>query len=148
MHDKIIVNAAKAGFTSSQIQIIGCGAEDIERIVQELGGEKVDTLVSILSLCGIPNAKDTLNALVRDALKPGGMFLFYEHVRCDPSPTLIWWQTLWTFFWEPVLGCRLDNPTHVWIDSLEYWDKKEVWGKLPSEDPNLFWHRVGKYTKK
>ncbi|KAG8834030.1 hypothetical protein FRC17_009668, partial [Serendipita sp. 399] len=147
MHEKIVENATKAGFQPSQIQIIGFGAEMTEKILESLGGEQVDTLVSILTLCGIPDTEEALKRMVRDLLKPDGQLLFYEHVHCDPSPTLAWWQTFWTFFWEPLFGCRLDQPTHVYIERAFSWDRREVWGKLPEEAPRLFWHRVGCYRK-
>ncbi|KAG8834943.1 hypothetical protein FRC18_001268 [Serendipita sp. 400] len=148
MHEKIVENATKAGFQASQIQIIGHGAEKTAEILEALNGGQVDTLVSILTLCGIPNTEETLKRMIKDLLKPGGQLLFYEHVRCDPEPTLVWWQTFWTFLWEPLVGCRLDQPTHVYIERASEWDERGVWGKLPEEVPKLFWHRVGCYRKK
>lgn len=148
MHDTIIMNATKAGFSPDQIQVIGHGAEETAEILKALGGEQVDTIISILSLCGVPDAEGSISRMIRDILKPRGLFLFYEHVRCDPSPTLMWWQTFWTPLWQPIIGCRLDKPTHIYIEKLDLWEKREVWGKLPSEEPNLFWHRTGFYVKK
>lgn len=148
MHDKIVLNATKAGFSPDQIQIIGHGAEETDKILNALDGDQVDTIVSILSLCGIPNAENSVARMAKDILKPGGEFLFYEHVRCDPSPTLIWWQSFWTPVWQAVVGCRLDKPSHTYVEKLNVWEERKVWGKLPSEQPNLFWHRVGVYKKK
>jgi hypothetical protein len=147
MHSSIISNATKAGFNASQIQIITCGAEETDKIAEALQGLHVDTIVSTLTLCGVPDMKNTLERLVTRMLKAGGSFLFYEHVRCDPSPTLAWWQTFWTPFWEPIVGCRLDMPTHIYVEELGLWEKREVWGKQ-DELPNLFWHRVGHYVKR
>jgi hypothetical protein len=147
MHGSIISSATKAGFDASQIQIITCGAEETDKIAEALQGLHVDTIVSTLTLCGVPDLKDTLEKLVTRILKAGGSFLFYEHVRCDLSPTLAWWQTFWTPFWRPIVGCRLDIPTHVYVEELGLWEKREVWGKQ-DELPNLFWHRVGHYVKR
>jgi hypothetical protein len=147
MHSCIVSSATKAGFSASQIQIIACGAEETDKIADALQGLYVDTIVSTLVLCGIPDVKSTLERLITRMLKPGGSLLFFEHVRCDPSPTLAWWQTFWTPFWEPILGCRLDKPTHVYVEELDLWEKREVWDK-PDERPNLFWHRVGHYVKR
>jgi len=148
MHDTLVKNAIKAGFSPDQIQIIGCGAEETTSIINALHGKQVDTIFSVLSLCGVPNAEKSLERMARDVLKPGGRFLFYEHVRCDPSPVLIWWQTFWTPLWQAVVGCRLDQPTHYYVEKLELWDKREVWGRSPNEEPSLFWSRVGYYVKK
>lgn len=147
MHSAIVSNAIKAGFDPPQVQIIGCGAEETDKILDALQGTQVDCIVSILTLCGIPDVKDTLEGLMRRVLKPGGSFLFYEHVRCDPSPVLTWWQTFWTPICRPAMGCRLDSPTHVYIEELDVWEQREVWGKK-DELPNLFWHRVGCYVKR
>jgi SAM-dependent methyltransferase len=148
MHGTLVTNAIKAGFSPERIQIMGCGAEDATAIIKALDGEKADTIISVLSLCGVPDAEGSLERMVRDVLKPGGKLLFYEHVQCDPSPTLMWWQTFWTPLWQAVLGCRLDKPTHLYVERLDSWEQREVWGKLPTEEPSLFWHRVGCYVKK
>lgn len=148
MHETLVRNAIKAGFTSEQIQIIGCGAEDATAMLKALDGEQVDTMLSVLSLCGIPDTESSLARMATDVLKPGGKLLFYEHVQCDPSPTLIWWQKFWTPLWQAIIGCRLDKPTHLYVERLDLWEKREVWGKLPSEGPNLWWHQVGCYVKK
>jgi SAM-dependent methyltransferase len=148
MHETLVTKAMKAGFSPERIQIIGCGAEDTAAIMKALDGEQVDTIISILSLCGIPDAEGSLERMVRDILTPGGKLLFYEHVQCDLSPALTWWQTLWSPLWQAVVGCRLDKPTHLYVERLDLWEQREVWGKLPTEEPNLWWHRVGCYVKK
>lgn len=148
MHDKIIMNATKAGFQPSQVQVIKCGAEDTDRIVKELAGEQVDTIISILSFCGVPDAKGSLERMADRVLKPGGMFLFYEHVRCTISPTLVWWQSVWTqLLWGPILGCSLDKPTHIYVEELDVWETRKRWDK-EGETPNLFWHQAGYYVKR
>ncbi|CAG7851388.1 SubName: Full=Uncharacterized protein {ECO:0000313/EMBL:CCA75222.1} [Serendipita indica DSM 11827] len=144
MHKHIPANAVKAGFEPAQIQMISCSAEETEKILEALGGEQVDTLVSILGLCGIPDVKKSVAVLTDKVLKLGGVFLFYEHVRCDSSPTLAWWQAVWTPICEPILGCRLDKPTHHIIDALDIWEDRKLEGKVPEEPPNLFWHRYRK----
>ena len=67
-----------------------------------------DCVVTTLVLCMVRDA----DAVVREArrvLKPGGEFLFYEHV-VSPRPPGQWWQhklnPLWKCF---TTGCNLDR---------------------------------------
>ncbi|KIM83932.1 hypothetical protein PILCRDRAFT_419101 [Piloderma croceum F 1598] len=50
--------------------ILSCGAEDVSSELQE--PNSVDTLISIFTLCSVPEPEQTLSALVRNVLKPGG----------------------------------------------------------------------------
>jgi ubiquinone/menaquinone biosynthesis C-methylase UbiE len=88
MHDEIRRVAAKAGYFEhdGSLKILGCGAGDVDTVVEALGGVEgqcVDTMTAILTLCTIPDGKKVIEELVRRVLKPGGVFLYYEHVRSD-----------------------------------------------------------------
>ncbi|TBU27139.1 hypothetical protein BD311DRAFT_724863 [Dichomitus squalens] len=151
MHPEIRITAAKKGFTeeAGTLLILPYGAEQISLIASALGGaHAVDTLVSILSLCSIPDPEQTLRRLVNDALKPGGTLLFYEHVL-SPREDVARWQRFWAPVWVYIMdGCRIDRPTHVWIEKIDAWAEGSVWGKEGEPEEHLFWHRVGRYVKK
>ncbi|KAI8976413.1 S-adenosyl-L-methionine-dependent methyltransferase [Trametes punicea] len=151
MHAEIRTLAATKGFTeaSGSLLILPYGAEEVSLITSALGGPRtVDTLISILTLCSIPEPERTLAALVDDVLKPGGTLLFYEHVLSH-RPDVAWWQRFWTPLWRRAFdGCRLDRPTHVWIANLDQWAEREVMGKEGEEEEHLFWHRAGRFVKK
>ena len=59
MHQGLRENARKAGFGDGQFEIVGCGAEEHEKVRQltGLGKESVDNVVSVLALCGIPDSR-------------------------------------------------------------------------------------------
>jgi hypothetical protein len=92
--------------------------------------------------------------LVTDVLKPGGQFLFYEHVLSHRED-VAWWQRFWTPLWTLGFdGCRLDRPTHLWVERLGVgareggiWREGRSWGKDEEDEENLFWHRAGKFVK-
>jgi len=145
-HDKIREAARNAGFGPSDVDILGYGAEQTDEITRLLGSHRVDTILSVLTLCGVPGEKAMIERLCTDVLNPrGGQLLFYEHVLCDDK-NLAFWQRIWSPLWQPLVGCRLDRPTHKWIDELDVWTTRELSGK-PNEPINLFWHKVGRYVR-
>jgi hypothetical protein len=150
MHPEIRKLAAVKGFTEldDTLLILSCGAEDISSILATLETpNSVDTLISILVLCSIPAPEQSLGALVRYVLKPGGSFLFYEHVLSHRED-VAWWQRFWTPLWKLAFdGCRLDRPTHMWIERMGVWSSGDIWAKEGEDEESLFWHRVGKFVK-
>ncbi len=164
MHGEIRTLANRVGYTETDgtLVILSCGAENVASILATLAPDSqsppVDTLISILTMCSLPDPEPALKRLVRDVLKPGGTLLFYEHVL-SPRPDVAWWQRFWSPIWQiPFDGCRLDRPTHVWIDemrtaiadgtNISVWSDKQLWGKEGEPEEHLFWHRVGKYVKR
>ncbi|KAG8903422.1 hypothetical protein FRB99_003317 [Tulasnella sp. 403] len=154
MHPEIRKNATSAGYSeeAGELVVLDCGAEDFQLINSAVGGEnQVDTIISILTLCSIPEPQATVRNLSLRVLKPGGQFLFCEHVL-SPRNDVRWWQRLWTQIpiWSLCFGgCRLDRPTHTWIAEEGTWDAaaSKTWGKVGDDEENIFWHQVGKFTK-
>lgn len=152
MHPAIRAIAGAAGFTEEggTLLILTCGAEDTTVIKQLISAGQphcIDTIVSVLTLCTIPRPEATMQALVRDVLKSGGLFLFYEHVlspRADVARAQQFWTPMWKVFFD---GCQLDRPTHLWMERISGWEKKEVWGKEGESEENVWWHRLGKFLK-
>jgi ubiquinone/menaquinone biosynthesis C-methylase UbiE len=77
--------------------------------------ETVDTVVGTLVFCTIPNQARAL-AEIHRILKPGGRFLFLEHVRSE-DPGLAKWQDriqpVWSWFGA---GCRPNRDTPAAIE--------------------------------
>ena len=162
MHPRIRTSANGAGFNEEDgtLLILSCSAEDISTILEALGtmDPSVDAIVSVLTLCTVPSPERTIRNLVRDVLKPGGQFLFYEHVL-SPREDIAWWQRAWTPIWAiPFDGCRLDRPIHSWVDGVTLaedngvetsaWNERRLWGKEGESEENLWWHQAGKFVKR
>lgn len=101
--------------------ILSCGAEDISS-VQVLAGlqelNSVDSLISILALCFVPELEQTLSALVRNVLKPGCTLLFCEHVLSSRDD-VAWWRHFRSPVWGLAFdGCKLARSTHLCIESM------------------------------
>jgi len=150
MHEEIRRNANVAGFSedSGTLLILPYGAEEVALITSALQGpHTVDTMVSVLTLCTVPTPEKTIPALIDQILKPGGVLLYYEHVR-NPLEDAAWWQRFWTPIWKVAFdGCCLDRPTDVILERLDVWEQKDIRG-LEGEDPeHLFLHSIGKLKK-
>lgn len=162
MHPRIRTSANDAGFSEEDgtLTILSCGAEDVLSILEALGATQppVDTIVSVLTLCTVPSPERTMRNLVRDVLKPGGQFLFYEHVL-SPRQDVAWWQRAWAPIWAISFGgCRIDRPIHYWVDGMTLtedngvemsaWSERRLWGREGESEENLWWHQVGRFVKR
>ncbi len=89
-----------------------------------LDDESLDTVVSTLVLCTV-DFPDLALAEARRVLRPGGQFLFIEHVRSH-SPSVARWQdrleTPWRHFGA---GCRCNRDTIASIAAAGFATKHE-----------------------
>ncbi len=70
-----------------------------------------DAVVSTLVLCSVPVLEQAL-AEIRRVLKPGGRFVFLEHVAAEDRPKRLKWQRRMEPFWSPISGnCHLTRRT-------------------------------------
>jgi hypothetical protein len=155
MHPRIRERANAAGYTEENgtLLLLPYGAEELEAIAQRVDLNSINTMIDILSLCSLPpqpEPRTVISNLVKGLLAPGGTFIFYEHVL-SPRADVAWWQRFWTPIWSGVLdGCRLDRPTHIWIEEMGpgVWREGKVWGKKDEPEEHLFWHRTGKFIRR
>jgi ubiquinone/menaquinone biosynthesis C-methylase UbiE len=79
------------------------------------GDEVFDTVVSTLVLCSVADVGRALRE-VRRVLRPGGRFLFIEHVAADDRPARLLWQRRIEPLWVHVSGnCHLTRRTDALI---------------------------------
>lgn len=82
--------------------------------------DSVDAVVSTLVLCTVPDVAATL-AEIQRVLKPGGHFLFIEHVAAPSGSRLRrlqgWIRPLWSALAD---GCRPDRDTGAALDAAGF----------------------------
>jgi SAM-dependent methyltransferase len=162
MHKELRAKAAARGFFESpkdgerRLVIISHGAEEldsIKRMLEVSGVTTVDTIISFLTFCSVPNSTTVLPSLIKATLRPGGTLIYFEHVRSH-RPDVAFWQRAWSPIWSIGFdGCQLDIPSDIIIhgmkadDGEEFWKERKAWG-LPDEDiENIWWHQLGQYTR-
>ena len=111
-------------------RVVQAGAESLP-----FEDESFDTVVSTLALCTVPHP-DAALAEVRRVLKPGGRFLFLEHVRSD-DPKRARWQDRLNPAWHAVAnGCNCNRRTLEAIEAAGFAVEDVRRGELP-KSPRL-----------
>jgi ubiquinone/menaquinone biosynthesis C-methylase UbiE len=89
-------------------------ATGVERM--DLPDASQDAVVSSFTLCSVENI-DTALAEIRRVLKPGGRFLFVEHIAADHGTAMARAQTLFRRPWAMIADrCNLMAQTQVAMD--------------------------------
>ncbi|QRW23386.1 methyltransferase domain protein [Rhizoctonia solani] len=150
MHQQIYKMAEKCGFSieKGEVVVLGCGAEDIETIREAVGETgKADTVVSILSLCSVRDAKQILGRLLNEVVRSGGEVLWYEHVK-NPLASVSFWQTVFSPIWGLAFdGCRMCQDTVGILLTATKWGETFVWDIPGQEGRSLMFHQAGRFVK-
>jgi ubiquinone/menaquinone biosynthesis C-methylase UbiE len=95
--------------TSPLARVLRAPAEDLP-----FEADTFDTVVSTLVLCGVDDQERALRE-ARRVLRPGGRFLFMEHVRSD-DPALARFQDRMNWLNRLVVHCDCNRPTLTTIE--------------------------------
>jgi len=111
-------------------------AEVIEAPAESLPFEddSFDTVALTLVLCTVPDPPAALREIAR-VLKPGGRFLFLEHVRADDAKLARWQDRLhgpWYLFGD---GCHCNRDTLGTIEASPLTVEHSETGSLPKAVP-------------
>ncbi len=112
----------------------------------EAEDNSMDAVVSTLVLCSVPNLDSTLQEVLR-VLKPGGRFLFVEHVAAPHGTWLRKLQRGIGPIWQVIAdGCHPDRETWIALDNAGFAsvDYQHFQAPFPIVSP----HIVGVATKK
>jgi ubiquinone/menaquinone biosynthesis C-methylase UbiE len=97
----------------------GHGAQVVQASAERLPfpDGSFDTVISTWALCTVNDPEQSL-AEIRRVLKPGGRFLFLEHVRSEDSERAARWQDRATpFVRRAICGCRPNRRTLATIQA-------------------------------
>ena len=123
-----VARSASEG-TSTPVSFVEASAEAIP-----LDKHSVDTVVTIWTLCSIPQAATAL-AEMRRVLRPGGKLLFVEH-GLAPDESVRWWQDRLTPAWRYISGgCHLNRPIRSMIEAAGFRIDRTETGYMPGPKP-------------
>jgi len=115
----------RAAVSDRQPEVIASGAERLP-----LPDASADTVVATLVLCTVDDPRATVQEVTR-VLKPGGRFLFLEHVRSDDPGSARWQDRLeapWRFVGA---GCHCNRDTLATLRASELEIGHVEHGRLP-----------------
>lgn len=96
--------------------------------------DRFDTAVATLVLCTVPDPAAALREIVR-VLRPGGRFLFLEHVRAS-DPRLARWQDRLERPWQVFgAGCHCNRDTATAIEASGLRPDRLEQGEIPRAVP-------------
>jgi ubiquinone/menaquinone biosynthesis C-methylase UbiE len=96
-----------------------------------LEDESVDSVVGTLVLCSVEEPQHALAEIIR-VLKPGGTFVFVEHVAAPPNTLLRSLQWLVRPVWQCVAdGCRPNRDTLGYIEQAGFRSVQSERFRLP-----------------
>lgn len=140
LHSRLVETAEKNGLATKFI-VLEAGAQPgsllpalkratlVPSTTSSLPEEGVfDSIVAIKSLCSAPqNQLAATVAVIQALLKPGGEFLFFEHVEnnTDRLTMLYAWVVDW--IWPLFMGgCRMDGKVDKVVLGMGGWDERTV----------------------
>lgn len=114
------------------------------------GGEGVfDTVICIKSMCSVPQRQmeETCN-LIYGLLKPGGEFLFFEHVKNETDWITMLYAWLLNWLWPTAMGgCQLDGRVDRVVKQMGTgkgrWDSVDVRDTREFRGWNVFRYAIG-----
>jgi SAM-dependent methyltransferase len=105
----------------------------------------VDVVISTLVLCCVPSPQRCLQEVLR-VLKPGGRFVFIEHVAAPPGTRLRRIQNLVTPLWKRLGdGCHPNRETRVDLEHAGF--EKVTWETITAPTPIVSPQIVGVAVK-
>lgn len=112
----------------------------------ESGDEGVfDTVICVKSMCSAPQDQMVqICTTIQTLLKPGGEFLFFEHVANDRDYITMLWAWLLGWVWPIAMGnCHLNGRVDKVVGQIGGWDSVDVRNTREFRGWNVFRYVVG-----
>ncbi|KAI0406455.1 S-adenosyl-L-methionine-dependent methyltransferase [Xylaria palmicola] len=139
-HHAALRRAVAAAGLRDVYEIVPVGIEDLssrsadaaKRWDGSIEPGSVDCIVSVLCLCSIPDPDRHIRELYK-LLRPGGRWYVYEHVKCEYSWYMQFYQRIINLVWPHFIGgCELCRPTEKTLREAGPWASIDI-GQPPSE---------------
>lgn len=136
---ELVITDTSEGMLGRAVERARASGHDVEAAIASADAlpfpdTSFDTVVATLVLCSVPNQATAL-AEIRRVLKPGGRFLFIEHVRAD-DPGRARWQDRLEGFWQVVGdGCHPNRATLAGIERAGFAIEDLEQGEVPKVPP-------------
>ncbi|KAF2822258.1 methyltransferase type 11 [Ophiobolus disseminans] len=102
-------------------KLLQCGIEDSNILrSEEITEGSLDTVLSIQVLCSVKDTKSVMREVWK-LLKPGGSFVFWEHVKSKDS-TMAVAQACWNPVWSAFVGCHMNRDIMADILAAGEWE--------------------------
>lgn len=157
LHDLLLSNARDTGLDphNGEYIVLEAGAEPSTLIpalhkaglcASDVTGEGIfDTIICVKSMCSVPQDQLTqICTTVQTLLKPGGEFLFFEHVAHDRDYFTIIYAWLLGWIWPVCMGnCHLNGTLDKVVGHIGGWDSVDVRNAREFRWSSVFWCAVG-----
>lgn len=157
LHDRLLHNAQGVGLDpeKNRYVVLEAGAEPGSLIPalhraglypQGTGEEGVfDTIICVKSMCSAPQDQMVqICTTIQTLLKPGGEFLFFEHVANDRDYLTMAWAWLLGWIWPVCMGnCHLDGRVDKVVGQIGRWKSVDVKNTREFMGWNVFRYVVG-----
>ena len=140
LHDKLLENSRKAGL-GGRYAVLEAGAQPgsllpalkaaglLPAEAPGLPAEGVfDSIVAVKSLCSAPQSQLAVTvAIIQALLKPGGEFLFFEHLGNKTDLVTQVYISFVDLLWPAMMGgCRLDGKLDDVVMGMGGWKDRDV----------------------
>lgn len=114
-HMRKILEQKSGAYRSNTIDVTDSSAEHID-----IANNSFDFVVASLVCCSVANLDHSLQE-IRRVLKPGGHFVFLEHVAAAEGTSRRRWQNMINPIWTPIMGnCHINRETEKAIVSAGF----------------------------
>lgn len=138
---------AQPGSLLPELQKLGLLPQNISRLPE---GGVFDSIVAVKSICSVPpSTLSQTMEVIKALLKPGGQFLFFEHLQNSSNFFTRWYTMVFNnFIWPALMGdCRLDGKLDQIIMGMSGWDKVAIENVREYEGHEVFRYALGVCTK-
>jgi len=155
LHARLRRNAQAVGLEDgASYVVLEAGAEPASLIpalhgagllADEGGGGVFDTIICVKAMCSAPQDQlPQICATLQTLLKPGGEFLFFEHVANDTDWFTMAYVWVLGWIWPVTMGnCHLDGTVDAVVERIAGWESVDVRNTREFEGWNVMRYVVG-----